>query len=130
MFSTHLAKAGRFLQRLVYDGDVSIEDNRTTDERDTVAGEVMVIEYDPMGDVRAKHRVFIRDLSKQGCGLWGRSKIDIGASIAVVFQGESTPGSGISHMQRPAVVCRCHGQDGTGFAIGVKFSGGPMPISI
>lgn len=110
------------LKKLVFDEIPENQEHRR-EERQPVAGEVIVVELGENDERTASHRVFIRDLSKSGCGLWCRAKLNQGAKIAVVFQdAEGVP------VQRIATVCHCRGQQSTGFAVGVRFTGPKQPV--
>lgn len=114
-----LAKAGmNILKRLVFDESTLPPENRRTDEREQVAGEVEVIILDPTGETVGTTRVFIRDVSKGGCGLWSRVAMPPGCSVMIKFppQGKNPP------VQRFARVQHCRGQAGTGFAIGIRYT--------
>lgn len=114
-----LAKAGmNILKRLVFDESTLAPENRRTNDREQVAGEVELLILDTSGDTIGSARVFIRDVSRGGCGLWSRVAIPQGCSIIVKFppQGKNPP------VQRFARVQHCRGQAGTGFAIGVRYT--------
>lgn len=114
----NLRKVGNLLKKLVYDEDTLAPDDRRTDSRACVAGEVVVLVYDTAGAQVGQTRVFIRDLSTNGCGLWSRSPIPAGTIIVVQFpaSGRTPP------MNKQGTVCHCRGQASSGFAIGVSFT--------
>ena len=110
-------KGMNLLKSLIFEGEPAARNQRHDDPRQTVAGEVVIVEMAPGGEQSGKHRVFIRDLSKGGCGLWSRVRIEPGTSILVLFQGpDGQP------VQRVARVRHCRGQEGTGFAVGVQIA--------
>ena len=114
-----LAKAGvSFLKRLVFDEATLEADNRREEDRTPVVGEVNVIVLGPTGDAVGQVRVFVRDLSKSGCGLWSRVRFDSGTQIVLHFPASN----GQPPLARNATVCHSRGQDGVGFAVGCRFS--------
>lgn len=115
-FSSFAKTSAKLLRAVLYDEAPRPADKRKDSDREQVAGEVVVTEMLPAGEQGGKHRVFIRDLSKGGCGLWSRSRIPPGASVLVAFVG----GDGKA-TQRMGIVRHCRGQEGTGFAVGVQF---------
>lgn len=115
-----LAKAGLgILKRLVFDEQSLEADNRREEERAPVAGEVDVAVKTQAGETLFNTRVFIRDLSKKGCGLWSRVAMPAGAQVIITFArvGGNPP------TQRVGNVRHCRGQAGSGFAIGIRFVG-------
>lgn len=104
-----------FLKNLVYEDAPTPRDHRR-ENRQPVAGEVIVIEVDGEGKRSDSHRVFIRDLSIGGCGLWSRVRLEAGATVMVVFQGPD--GQAVHRM---STVQHCRGHDRTGFAVGIRF---------
>lgn len=116
---SNIAKAGvSFLKKLVMDESTLEADNRRTEPRTQVVGEVDVIVVDEMGKTLSQARVFVRDLSKRGCGLWSRIEIPAGSNLIVSFAG----GPNTPPMRRLAVVRHCRGGARTGFAVGVAFT--------
>jgi hypothetical protein len=120
--SGSLLSSGKgLLKKLVYDEVPDAQIHRR-EPRQPVAGEVIVVELDAQGKRVASHRVFIRDLSKSGCGLWSRARIAGDTTIAVLFQDAAGQA-----VQRIGTVCHCRGQENTGFAVGVRFTTGQQP---
>lgn len=111
-----------FLKKLVYD-DVPEAKVSRREARQPVAGEVVIYELDEKGKRKGSHRVFIRDLSKSGCGLWCRTRVEAGTRIAVIFEDKHG-----QPVQRMADICHCRGQEHTGFALGVRFTSENMPV--
>lgn len=109
--------ASSFLKRLVFEETTLEADNRRGEERTPVVGEVNVIVLNAAGEAVGQTRVFVRDLSKNGCGLWSRVKIDGGAKIVIHFPATN----GQPPLARTALVCHCRGQEGAGFAVGCRF---------
>lgn len=109
--------ATRLLKRLVMDGTDEGAENRRLEERISVAGEVTIVPADAGGADTPGTRVFVRDLSRGGCGLWSRVGFPQGARLVVRFPGVS----GGPPVQRLVEVCHCRGAQGTGFAIGCRF---------
>lgn len=107
------------LKRLVFDGATIEPDERRHQDREPVAGEVDVRVIDEAGREVGRTRVFIRDLSKGGCGLWSRVAIPAGYRVVVSFP---PVGSGVP-VVKSGQVCHCRGQAGSGFAVGVRFTG-------
>lgn len=118
-----LSSGTDFLKKLVYDEIPENQDHRR-ELRQPVAGEVVIVVLDEQNNRSASHRVFIRDLSRSGCGLWCRARLEAGTRIAVIFQDASG-----SPVQRLANICHCRGQDSTGFALGVRFTSGEQPVA-
>jgi hypothetical protein len=113
-----LAKAGaRFLKKLVFDESTIEPDNRRTDDRVPVAGEVTIVALGPDGQPVGQARVFVRDLSKGGCGLWSRVGFGAGTRLVVRFPGVNNG----PPTQRIVEVCHCRGAATTGFALGCRF---------
>jgi hypothetical protein len=118
--SGKLAKAGvSFLKRLVFDEATLEADNRREENRTPVVGEVNVVVLDAVGTVVGQTRVFVRDLSKSGCGLWSRVRFESGTQIILHFPAAN----GQPPLARNATVCHSRGQDGAGYAVGCRFSG-------
>ncbi len=116
--SGKITKAGMgFLKRLVFDESTLEADNRRMEERTPVVGEVNVVVLDAAGEAVGQTRVFVRDLSKNGCGLWSRVRMPDGARIVIHFPATN----GQPPLARAATVCHCRGQDGAGFAVGCRF---------
>ncbi|HVU64825.1 MAG TPA: PilZ domain-containing protein [Phycisphaerales bacterium] len=116
--SGKLAKAGMsFLKRLVFEEATLEADNRREDARTPVVGEVQIHVLDASGQTTLQTRVFVRDLSKGGCGLWSRVRVESGSQIVIQFP----PTNGAPPLARKALVCHCRGQDGAGFALGCRF---------
>jgi hypothetical protein len=114
-----IAKAGMsFLKRLVFEENTLEADNRREDPRTPVVGEVQIIVLDAAGQTKLQMRVFVRDLSKGGCGLWSRVRVEAGSQIVIHFP----PTNGAPPLARKAEVCHCRGQDGAGFALGCRFT--------
>lgn len=116
--TSKIAKSGLgLLRRLVFDETTLAPDNRRGDERTPVAGEVTVVVLGPTGETIGQTRVFIRDISKSGCGLWSRARLESGVFIVIQFPaiGAQPP------MNRKAIVAHCRGQNGSGFAVGCRF---------
>ena len=44
-------------------------------DRTPVVGEVSVVVLDAAGQAVGQTRVFVRDLSRSGCGLWSRARV-------------------------------------------------------
>jgi PilZ domain len=110
-----LAGAGtRLLKKIVNDGKPS--DHRRDTPRQQVAGEVVLIVMAEGGEHKQSHRVFIRDLSRGGCGLWSRVAVPGGTPVVVVFNGPD--GKPVHKLSR---ICHCRGQERTGFALGIRF---------
>lgn len=105
------------LRRLVFDESTIEPDNRREEERTPVAGEVVVTVLNPAGESIGQTRVFIRDLSKSGCGLWARTRLEAGTIIIVNFPATN----GQPPMNRKAMVAHCRGQAGSGYAVGCRF---------
>jgi hypothetical protein len=119
--SGKIAKAGMsFLKRLVFEEATLEADNRRGDDRTPVVGEVNVVVLNPAGDAVGHTRVFVRDLSKGGCGLWSRVRIEAGSNIVIHFP----PTNGQPPLARAALVCHCRGQEGAGYALGCRFAEG------
>jgi hypothetical protein len=117
--SNQFAKAGiSILKRLVFDESTLAPENRRGEPRDQVAGEVEVLVLNEQGETVGQSRVFIRDMSKGGCGLWARTAIPAGCSVIVKFPGTN----GNPPVGKMARVQHCRGQAGTGFAIGIRFT--------
>ena len=113
-----LAKAGvSFLKRLVFDESTLEADNRRDENRTPVVGEVNVVVLDALGQTVGQTRVFVRDLSKNGCGLWSRVRFDSGTKLVLHFPAAN----GQPPLARTAIVCHSRGQDGAGFAVGCRF---------
>ena len=121
--SSLLTSGAGFLKKLVYD-EVEDANIHRREPRQQVAGEVVIVELDEQGKRVGSHRVFIRDLSKSGCGLWSRVRLPSNATIAVLFQDASG-----QPVQRMGTVCHCRGQENTGFAVGVRFISGQQPAT-
>jgi hypothetical protein len=114
-----LAKAGvSFLKRLVFDETTLEADNRREEDRTPVVGEVNIIVLGPTGESVGQVRVFVRDLSKSGCGLWSRIRFDSGTRIVLHFPACN----GQPPLARNATVCHSRGQDGAGYAVGCRFA--------
>jgi hypothetical protein len=109
--------ASSFLKRLVFEEGTLEADNRRGEERTPVVGEVNVIVLDPNGAAVGQTRVFVRDLSKNGCGLWSRVRFTDGGKIVIHFPATN----GQPPLARTAMVCHCRGQEGAGFAVGCRF---------
>ncbi len=115
-----LAKAGvSFLKRLVFDETTLEADNRREEDRTPVVGEVTVIVLDAAGQSVGQTRVFVRDLSKSGCGLWSRVRFDSGTQLVLHFPASN----GQPPLARVATVCHSRGQEGAGYAVGCRFTG-------
>ena len=115
-----LAKAGvSFLKRLVFDESTLEADNRRDEARTPVVGEVSVIVLDAAGKSIGQTRVFVRDLSKSGCGLWSRVRFDSGTQLVLHFPAAN----GQPPLARVATVCHSRGQEGAGYAVGCRFTG-------
>ena len=115
-----LAKAGvSFLKRLVFDESTLEADNRRDEARTPVVGEVSVIVLDAAGKSMGQTRVFVRDLSKSGCGLWSRVRFDSGTQLVLHFPAAN----GQPPLARVATVCHSRGQEGAGYAVGCRFTG-------
>ena len=113
-----LTKTGfGFLKRLVFEEASLDADNRRREDRTPVVGEVNVVALDAAGNALGRTRVFVRDLSRKGCGLWSRARLEPGTRIVLHFP----PTNGQPPLARAALVCHCRGQDGAGFAVGVRF---------
>ncbi len=111
-------KAGfGFLKRLVFDESTIDPDNRRDEDRTPVVGEVTVSVIDPAGNTLGQARVFVRDLSKNGCGIWSRVRFEIGTRLILHFPAAN----GQPPLARNAFVCHNRGQDGAGFAVGCRF---------
>jgi hypothetical protein len=123
--SSHIAKAGiGILKRLVFDEQTLEADNRRREDRAPVAGEVDVAVMSAQGETLFNTRVFIRDISKKGCGLWSRAAMPAGAQVLITFARVGpNPAT-----QRMGNVCHCRGQAGSGFAIGIRFVGDAQPV--
>ncbi len=114
----HLTRAGlKLLKKLVFDESTLEPENRRRDERHAVVGEVVVVQLSKAGEPTGKTKVFIRDLSKSGCGLWSRTSFDPGS--VVILQFGATPEQPPSN--RKAIVAHCRGHEGSGFAVGCRF---------
>ena len=115
-----MAKAGvSFLKRLVFDEATLEADNRREEDRTPVVGEVSVVVLDAAGQAVGQTRVFVRDLSRSGCGLWSRVRFDSGTKLVLHFPAAN----GQPPLARTATVCHSRGQDGAGFAVGCRFDG-------
>ena len=115
---SNIKKAGMsFLKRLVFEETTLEADNRRNEDRTPVVGEVTVIVLGPDGQAVGQTRVFVRDLSKNGCGLWSRVRFT--AQTRIVIQFPATNGQ--PPLARGALVCHCRGQEGAGFAVGCRF---------
>lgn len=112
-----------FLKKLVYD-EVPDAATHRREPRQPVAGEVIIVHLDEKGQRVASHRVFIRDLSKSGCGLWSRVRLPSEAPVAILFQDAAG-----QPVQRMGIVCHSRGQESTGFAVGVRFTSGNQPVT-
>jgi hypothetical protein len=126
-----MAKAGmKLLKRLVFDqtgagagglGGAEAGPETPKERRDAlrtpVVGEVDVVALDPAGQPVGHTKVFIRDLSPTGCGLWSRARLSPGVGIIIHFPACN----GQPPLARFAVVSHCRGQDGSGFAVGCRF---------
>lgn len=116
--SGKIAKTGLgLLRRLMFDESTIEPDNRRGEDRTPVAGEVVVTVLNPTGEAIGQTRVFIRDLSKSGCGLWSRTKLEPGVMVIVAFGACN----GQPPMNRKAMVAHCRGQEGSGYAVGCRF---------
>jgi len=116
--SKTIARFGvKLLNALLYEQEPVPADKRKEDPRNPVAGEVVVVKLVDGKPDAEKHRMFIRDLSTGGCGLWSRTRIEPGTSVLVHFQGPDN-----ENVERMATIRHCRGQEGSGFAIGVQFS--------
>ena len=114
------ARAGvNMLKKLVYEmpetGEKFVE--RRASDRDQVVGDAAVTQLDATGKAGPETRAFVRDASENGCGLWSRVAIPVGATVMVAV---TTPGQ--PTRQRVGRVRHCRGQEGTGFAVGVEFN--------
>lgn len=118
--SGKLTKAGvSFLKRLVFDESTLEADNRREEDRTPVVGEVNVIVMDAAGQSIGQTRVFVRDLSKSGCGLWSRVRFDSGTQLVLHFPAAN----GQPPLARVVTVCHSRGQEGAGYAVGCRFTG-------
>jgi hypothetical protein len=116
--ANQIAKAGLgLLKRLVYDESTLAPDERRQEERAPVAGEVDVRVIDDAGAELVRSRVFIRDLSKGGCGLWSRVAMPAGHRVVLTFPAAQ----GAAPMLKTGRIQHCRGQAGSGFAVGVRF---------
>lgn len=114
----NLTKAGvSFLKRLVFEEGSLEADNRRDEDRTPVVGEVTVVVLDVEGKPAGQTRVFVRDLSKNGCGLWSRCRFADGTRVVLHFPACN----GQPPLARAAIIRHCRGQDGAGFAIGCRF---------
>ena len=111
-------KTGSFFKRLVFDETSLDADNRRADARTPVVGEVDVVVLGPTGAPIGRTRVFVRDLSKDGCAIWSRTRIAPGTNLIIHFPAAS----GRPPLARAALACHCRGQEGAGFAIGCRFA--------
>lgn len=115
---SQIAKQGlNILKRLVFDEATLAPENRRAENRDQVAGEVEVMILDEAQNTVGTARVFIRDVSKGGCGLWSRVPVPSGCVVIVKFPAMN----GQPPMGKMARVQHCRGQKGTGFAVGLRF---------
>ncbi len=115
-----LSSGAGFLKKLVFEDPAPAPGEHRRELRQPVAGEVIVVELDADGTRRTSHRVFIRNLSRSGCGLWCRARLTSGSMIDIVFRGAND-----EPVTRRATVAHCRGQDHTGFAVGVRFAAEP-----
>ncbi|MFN7022477.1 MAG: PilZ domain-containing protein [Phycisphaerales bacterium] len=111
------ASAGkRFLKKLVYENYEEIQERRRS-ERQSVVGEAAVTITGPGGEALGETKVFIRDSSGAGCGLWSRVPMPVGSTVMItVSAGEGREGA-----QRLGRVRHCRGSSGSGFVVGVQF---------
>lgn len=114
----NIARAGmNLLKRLVFDESSLPPQNNRSEPRHSVVGEVVVVVLSKTGEPVGKTKVFVRDLSRSGCGLWARTKLEAGTLI--VLQFAATQGQPPSN--RKAIVAHCRGHDESGFAVGCRF---------
>ncbi|MBY0313104.1 MAG: PilZ domain-containing protein [Phycisphaerales bacterium] len=114
----NIARSGlNLLKRLVFEESSLEPDNRRGEERQPVVGEVVVVVLSKTGEPLGKTKVFVRDLSKSGCGLWSRTRFDEGAIVVLQFAAtaEKPPSN------RKAIIAHCRGHEGSGFAVGCRF---------
>ncbi len=106
-----------FLKRFVFDEATLEPDNRRDNDRTPVVGEIKVVVLNAEGEAVGQTQVFVRDLSKTGCGLWSRVRFAAGTRVVLHFP----PTNGQPPLARMAEVCHSRGQDGAGFAVGCRF---------
>jgi hypothetical protein len=112
------ANAGvRFLKKLVLENYEDQAQDRRAAERHRVVGEAHVSVTGPKGQALGETRVFIRDSSGTGCGLWSRVEMPVGSVVMVTTAGAD----GRAGVQRLGRVRHCRGALGSGFAVGVQF---------
>lgn len=109
-------KGAKLLNAFLFEQTGEPGNQRKDLPRDPVAGEVVVVQMHPKEGEPDRSRVFIRDISPGGCGLWSRVRIEPGSNVLVMFQGPDGQPT-----QRTGRVRHCRGQEGTGFAVGVRF---------
>lgn len=106
------ASAGkRFLKKLVYENYEETQERRRS-ERQSVVGEAAVTITGPGGEALGDTKVFIRDSSSNGCGLWSRVPMPVGGTVMITVSGGA---------QRLGRVRHCRGSTGSGFVVGVQF---------
>jgi hypothetical protein len=107
-----------FFRKLVFEENSLEIDNRRSEDRTPVVGEITVAVIDESGKPIGQTRVFVRDLSKQGCCLWSRVRFAQGTQVILHFPAAN----GQPPLARAATVCHSRGQDGAGFAVGCRFA--------
>lgn len=112
------ANAGvRLFKKLVYENYQDQPQDRRSFERQGIIGEATVSVTDPAGKHLGDTRVFLRDSSNRGCGMWSRIQIPVGCTVMITV---IAPG-GATGAQRLGRVRHCRGSVGSGFAVGVEF---------
>jgi hypothetical protein len=92
-------------------------DDRRRRERRPVVGEVTIIPLDQSMPDAKPARVFIRNVSAFGCGVWSRWSYPVGTNVMIVIPRKE----GQPPIQRLACVRHCRGSAQSGFAVGLCF---------
>lgn len=123
--ASSLANAGvRLIKKLVYENYQDPSEDRRVAERQSVIGEAEVSITGPNGEALGDTRVFIRDSSRSGCGLWSRVEMPVGSTVMIHIASSD----GKQKMQCLGRVRHCRGAAATGFAVGVKFDSEVQPM--
>ena len=116
---TSVAKAGlNLLKRFVYDNYEAAPSDKRDTERQAVVGEVTITLIGESGKPAEQTKAFVRDTSRNGCGIWSRVALPIGRMVMV----SGAIGAGASSTERLGKICHCRGATGTGFAVGIRFN--------
>ena len=109
--------AGVWIKRVLGLEETDASGNRRNNDRVETQAEITLVELGEHGGRGRQVRVFLRDVSRGGCGVWSRERLTPGSMVMVVFPSKTDP-SGTHRMAR---VRHCRGADGTGFAVGMSF---------